>query len=428
MDAVIIGGGLAGLSSAYLLSKNGYKVMVLEKENYLGGLAGSYEITWDGKKYSIPFTYHHILDGDKATEQIIDELGLNHKIVKNRVKTAFLHKGKITGITNPIEFLRFDMPFLDKIKLIKFIINCILKEDWSDVEGKNAKDWLLETAGQNVYETIYKKLIYKKYGISPKRISATWLGMRMHIEPKTFLKKFRYLDGGIEQLVLGLKKNITENDGVIKINSAVIKIKKKNEIFKIKYGKRVINTSTVINTAPIPVFLKIFSGLSKSFEKQLNKINYSGVICGCFGLNKNFTKYYWINFLDDMPIGAILNHTVLYPWAAPKNKSVMYVVTYGVTSKNFWKNSDKKIIEIYKKHLDELFSGFSTSVDWVKIYRNLYAEPLYERNYIKYQPDVSTPIKGLYFAGIFRIYPRMRNMASAIESGFEAAEKIMEGS
>lgn len=45
-DAIIVGGGIAGLTSAAFLSKNGYKVMLCEKENHVGGLVSSFN--YDG--------------------------------------------------------------------------------------------------------------------------------------------------------------------------------------------------------------------------------------------------------------------------------------------------------------------------------------------------------------------------------------------
>ena len=41
-DAIIVGGGIAGLTSAAYLCKNGYKVMLCEKENHIGGLVSSF--------------------------------------------------------------------------------------------------------------------------------------------------------------------------------------------------------------------------------------------------------------------------------------------------------------------------------------------------------------------------------------------------
>ncbi|WP_169449762.1 phytoene desaturase family protein [Lacticigenium naphthae] len=41
-DAVIVGGGIAGLTSAAFLAKNGYKIMLCEKEDNVGGLVNSF--------------------------------------------------------------------------------------------------------------------------------------------------------------------------------------------------------------------------------------------------------------------------------------------------------------------------------------------------------------------------------------------------
>jgi all-trans-retinol 13,14-reductase len=36
-DVVIVGSGLGGLVSGYILSKNGYKVIIVEKNHQIGG-------------------------------------------------------------------------------------------------------------------------------------------------------------------------------------------------------------------------------------------------------------------------------------------------------------------------------------------------------------------------------------------------------
>ena len=48
-DAIIVGGGIAGLTSAAFLTKNGYKVMLCEKEDHFGGLVSSFN--YDGFLY-----------------------------------------------------------------------------------------------------------------------------------------------------------------------------------------------------------------------------------------------------------------------------------------------------------------------------------------------------------------------------------------
>lgn len=48
MNIAIIGGGLTSLTAALALSKE-HKIILLEKDDFLGGMASSYSIDWDGK-------------------------------------------------------------------------------------------------------------------------------------------------------------------------------------------------------------------------------------------------------------------------------------------------------------------------------------------------------------------------------------------
>lgn len=54
-DVIIIGSGLGGLLSAYILSKNGMKVLVLEKNNQIGGCLQTF--TYAGEKFDTGMHY-----------------------------------------------------------------------------------------------------------------------------------------------------------------------------------------------------------------------------------------------------------------------------------------------------------------------------------------------------------------------------------
>jgi protoporphyrinogen oxidase len=57
-NVVVIGGGFTGLSAAYELARLGVAVTVLEKDDRLGGLAGSFEING----HRIEKFYHHFMN------------------------------------------------------------------------------------------------------------------------------------------------------------------------------------------------------------------------------------------------------------------------------------------------------------------------------------------------------------------------------
>jgi len=63
---------------------------------------------------------------------------------------------------------------------------------------------------------------------------------------------------------------------------------------------------------------------------------------------------------------------------------------------------------------------------WWRLHRAPYSTPLYTPGYGNYMPSVESPIKGLYIAGISRTYPRDRYMGTALWTGLQAANKILE--
>ena len=72
MKVGIIGGGAAGLSAGYHLARNGAEVTLFERDQTLGGLAGSFEL--DGG-YVEKF-YHFICLPDQVYLDTLSELGL----------------------------------------------------------------------------------------------------------------------------------------------------------------------------------------------------------------------------------------------------------------------------------------------------------------------------------------------------------------
>ena len=58
-SAAIIGGGIAGLTSAIYLAERGFEVSVFEKNNYLGGKLGSWKVKFnDGYETNVEHGFH----------------------------------------------------------------------------------------------------------------------------------------------------------------------------------------------------------------------------------------------------------------------------------------------------------------------------------------------------------------------------------
>jgi len=421
LNIAVIGGGLTGLTAASLLSKK-HKVTLLEKDNFLGGMASSYSIDWDGKTYNISKTYHHILDGDQTTIDFIKKYGLLKKFHRKKVKQGFIYNGEIVGFSIPFEFLKFPIPMSDKIKLVKFFLFDLKQKDWSKLDGINSQQWISKKAGEKNFNTFFRKLITNKFHDSPENITASWVGTRLVKESSSFLKKFGWLEGGVVQIINSMADEINRNKGEIILNAEVISLntKSKKLIYKDRGSKKSIKFDLVISTVDPETFLKIVDKIPEEIKKQLEKIKYLSCICATFGLKNKFKDYYWLNVLDDFPFSVVFNDTALYEGISPPGKSVVFIGTYLMRSEELWSKSEEEIKNIYVNSIKKIIPDFEKQIEWFKIFKIKYAEAIYKVGFL----NPPNNYNDVYFAGIYKIYPKIRNMASAMEEGIDVSNKI----
>jgi protoporphyrinogen oxidase len=394
MKIGIIGAGITGLSLAYFL-KDDFEVTVFEKNKELGGMASSFQ--YEGK--DITNCYHHILDGDSEMIALIKELGLEDKLKFKKVKTGFLYNGKIWPFSTFIEILKFPLSLPDKIKLAKFVMK--MPEDYSD---KNAEEWLKEKVGETNYNVIFRHLIMNKFQQEPKEISAAWVATRMLKETKSARKKFGCLEGGLKQF---FDKLAEQSKAKILLDTEVTHIDSKNVCYSINGISVSEKFDIIINT----ISPTQFNAIS---DTKAAEVPYLSCVCCTFVTDK-FEDVYWTNILDDnKPFSVMFNHTSLYSDASDDKKKIVYVLKYfNKNNDSLLKKTDKEIIELFSKSANIDF-------EFASVYRNEFAEPIYSLNYI----NTPEKIGDVYFAGIFNLYPKIRNMNSCILKAKEMSEII----
>ncbi len=413
----IVGGGPAGLGAAKKLVEAGQSVTLFEASNELGGLARSFEK--DG--FKIPIFYHHILQFDFTTKALMKEFGLMDNLARRTIKMGISFDNKVYEISK-FKTLFWDfLSFSDKWKFAFLYLKSKVKKDWSDLEGWNAHDWLEKTVGKTVRDRIFAPLMYVKYGIPLNMISASELATRIGNEEAT--GELIYPEEGLHELYKRLGDYLEKKGAAIKFNSPVTKINIKDgragAIFSKASGGNVVeNFDYVINTSPLPVFLKVVDGLPIDFREQLEKIKYCAGICVTAGLDGQASKYYWTNVFDK-PFGIAVEHTNLcdiYPWKA------CWVSRYAPPAEH-WALSDEDIAKLYAENLKQIHPHIK--IKWAKVSRSPFTSPVYDINYLKYMPKCETSVKNLFFAGIAVTYPKLRSQNTAFESGFEAADRTL---
>ncbi len=414
-QVIILGGGVAGMSAADKLLDVGFKVTILEKAPFLGGLASSFkqDDEW------IPKYYHHVVSHNKTTQQYLNRYNAMGNNVWKKIRVAIGVNGKLIHVNEIFGLLNFNyLTSWEKIRLGIFGLYTIFLMKPEKIKNEeNAENWLNKYAGKGVTQKIFYNLYGRnKFNKPLSVVSAKQFAFRL--KEREVYDDFTFPEKGIQPMIDGLEKNILKKKGKIMTKTNMTKIDCEKKEISVD-GKK-LKYDLLLSTIPFPEFLKITTELPEEIKHKLEKIKY----CPCVGLvfaTKEFldTETYWINLFQER-VHVIMQHSVLTD--KYKNK-ITWCIRYGGSEEDI-SLSDEEIKKEYLASIKKYFSQLNPL--WVKVFREKYAEPVYDKDYVKYMPDVRSDVDGLYFAGIQITFPKIRNINTALESGIEAAEKIVE--
>ncbi len=172
-DVIIVGGGIAGLTSAAFLAKNGYKILVCEKQGIVGGLVSSF--------YNDGFLFDAGVRGivdSGIVKPMLKQLDLNVEFVKSTVtigiEKELIRVETIDSLNDYREMLVKLYPdnendidaILDEIKKVMDYMNVLYGiENPLFKDLKKDKEYLLKTLIPWLFKFIAKSGKIKKFNI-----------------------------------------------------------------------------------------------------------------------------------------------------------------------------------------------------------------------------------------------------------------------
>ena len=169
---VVIGGGPAGLTAAYLLAKRGFPVTVLEQSaDYLGGISRTEQ--YRGFRFDIGG--HRFFSKAREVEALWDEL-LPHDMLERPRSSRIFYRGRFYSYPlRPFEALRQ----LGLLESARCGLSWLRARAFPVRNPVNFEDWVSNQFGARLYGIFFKTYTEKVWGMNCREISADWAAQRI---------------------------------------------------------------------------------------------------------------------------------------------------------------------------------------------------------------------------------------------------------
>jgi protoporphyrinogen oxidase len=311
-------------------------------------------------------------------------------------------------LNTPLEILLYpELTLMDKVKLARLTFKA-KKTDLKTLDNIPAEQYILKHLGKNIYSSFFEPLLKSKFGERRKEVSAAWLFSRIAIRSNRGVsgEHLGYMNGGFHQLIDALEKSITLKGGIIRKQTPVSSVSRKNGAWEAN-GNRY---DTIISTVP-PQELERMGG------PVLPPVPYQGAACMTLALEREVTGgIYWLNMKDEAPYGAVVAHTNFVP-INRYGEHIVYLASYftGTVSPRL----DLRMLEDFCTR----FSVTRDEIHWYKMAVDPWAGPVYTTGYRSLIPEFEQ--RGLFMAGMFSPtnYPE-RSMEGSVRAGTDVAAYI----
>ena len=400
---IIIGGGPAGLTAAYDLSRKGVEAFVLEMDDKLGGISRTVKY----KDYHFDIGGHRFFTKVKAVEDMWRDV-LGENLLRRKRLSRIYYDGKFFNYPlRPLNSL-FGLGLWNSVLILKSYLQALL---FPEKPEDSFEQWVSNRFGKRLYAIFFKNYTEKVWGIPCNEISAEWAAQRIKglslisaIKDsltkqqngnksdviKTLIDEFDYPKRGPGMMWEAVADLIQGNGGRILTSSRVNKIiwngDKIEALEIISNGqKEVINGTHFISSMAIRDLILGFEPAAPGdVLTAAQKLNYRDFLTVALIVNKaEVFPDNWIYIHDArVKVGRVQNFKNWSPDMVPdSDKTCLGLEYFCFEGDELWTMSDQDLIDLGTKELETLGFISAADVEDGAVVRMPKAYPVYDAEY-----------------------------------------------
>jgi protoporphyrinogen oxidase len=441
---VVIGGGPAGLSAGYLLAKAGRKVIVLEAEDQVGGIA---KTVVDPDGYRFDLGGHRFFTKNKEVDALWHEI-MGDEFLKRPRMSRIFWRGK---------YLDYPLKGTDVIKKLGPVelTRCGLSYLWATVKPKGPEDnfeqWVSNRFGKRLYTHFFKGYTEKVWGVSTTELRSEWAAQRIKglsffsaakaaffgnkdNEIKSLIDAFNYPRYGPGQMWEMMTERIEEMGGEVRLECPATKLEVEDgRVVRIDTPQGAIEPRGTISSLPLRHMVGLTSpGAPAEVQKAAQGLRYRDFMTVALILDgEDLFPDNWIYIHEDgVRVGRIQNYRSWSPWMVPDPDTACVGLEYfAFKGDDLWTMDDDKLIELATRELGQLGLATPDKVRRGYVVRVPLAYPMYDETYADRVATIRgwlDPLKDFVQVGRNGLH-RYNNSDHSMLSAMRAVDNILKG-
>ncbi|MCP4375635.1 MAG: NAD(P)-binding protein [bacterium] len=444
-DVVILGGGPSGLSAGYVLSESGNNVLVIERQQCVGGLAKTIE----HQGFRFDLGGHRFLTDNMQLEALIREiLGDDLLMVERSSKVLF--DGKFYDYPLSARNALSRLGLHRSIRVVADYLWEQIRKHFTKTRIISLEDWVVRHFGRSLFELFFKEYSEKVWGVPCDRIAQEWIdkrikGLSLGVAIKnalsraetrrlrTLASQFLYPQMGIGQICDNLQLRIDQT-GQVMTDTSVIGINHAdNQIHSITVkdanGVHEYSGYEFISSIPLTVLVQLlYPQPPAEILQAAARLRFRDLVVVTLMLDRErVTDLTWMYIHDRaVPFGRIHEPKNWSPRMAPEGKTHLVAEFFCSRGDAIWAATDTALTQRTVHELGLMGLIEPNEMLGSVVLRIPQAYPLFEVNYFQNQKSILeyldrfSNLELVGRGGQFEYY----NTDHAMESGMAAAEAI----